>query len=196
MNRHLALFILKLFGWRIVGTLPQTVKKVIVVMAPHTSNWDFFMGWLGYSALGLKSKYLIKKEAFFFPLGFLIKKVGGIPVNRGRNSVVHQVSELFKKSEGLILTVTPEGTRALNFHWKRGFYNIAQQADVPLVLGFLDYKEKIGGLGPLIYITGDYEKDMKVIENFYKDKTARFPQNFNLSPENLKKRRSQHIFIS
>jgi 1-acyl-sn-glycerol-3-phosphate acyltransferase len=187
MNRNLAILILKLMGWRIEGSLPTSIKKVIVVMAPHTSNWDFVMGWLGYSALGLRSKYLIKKEAFFFPLGYLVKKVGGIPVNRGKNSVVLQVSELFKHSEKLIITVTPEATRSLNLNWKKGFYFIAQQAKVPLVFGFLDYKKKTGGLGPIYYVTEDYEKDMNVIESFYKEKTAKYPEKFNLSPENLGK---------
>ncbi|NVO20302.1 MAG: 1-acyl-sn-glycerol-3-phosphate acyltransferase [Bacteroidetes bacterium] len=188
MNKSLALFILKLMGWRIEGTLPGNIRKVIVVMAPHTSNWDFLMGWIGFSALGLRSKYLIKKEAFFFPFGYLIKKVGGIPVNRGKNSVALQVGELFKRSEKLIITVTPEGTRSLNHKWKKGFYLIAQNANVPLVLGFLDYKRKCGGLGPLINISGNYEEDLQVIESFYKDKTAKHPKNFNLSPENLSKR--------
>ena len=159
-------------------------------MAPHTSNWDFFLGWLGFSILGLKAKYLIKKEVFFFPLGYLFRKVGGIPVNRGHNSVILQVGELFKNSEKLIITVTPEGTRALNLNWKRGFYYIAQNAKVPLVFGYLDYKTKTGGLGPVLNITGDYASDLAVIENFYKTKTAKFPANFNLSPENLEKRKS------
>jgi 1-acyl-sn-glycerol-3-phosphate acyltransferase len=189
MNRSLALFILKLIGWKIEGSLPDSVKKVIVVMAPHTSNWDFLIGWLGFSALGLKSKYLIKQEAFFFPLASLVKKAGGIPVNREHNKVILQVVELFRTSEKLILTVTPEGTRSLNLQWKKGFYLIAQQAKIPLAFGFLDYKRKIGGIGPVYYSSGDYEKDMKVIEEFYKNKTARYPENFNLSPENLNKRK-------
>ena len=177
-----------MIGWRVEGTLPDSLKKVIVIMAPHTSNWDFVLGWLGFGALGLKSKYLIKKEAFFFPIGYLVRKVGGIPVDRGHNNVVLQIGELFKHSKELIITITPEATRSLNLKWKKGFYHIAQHAKVPVVFGFLDYKEKSGGLGPVYVITGDFEKDMEVIENFYKDKTARFPQNFNLSPENLRKR--------
>ena len=126
MNKSLAQFILKILGWKIEGAVPLSIRKVIVTMAPHTSNWDFIMGWLGYSALGLKSKYLIKKEIFFFPLGPLIKLVGGIPVDRGKSRSVMQVGELFRKNEYLILTVTPEGTRSLNHHWKKGFYFIAQ----------------------------------------------------------------------
>jgi len=189
MNSSLAKFILKLTGWRVEGTLPDTIKRVIVVMAPHTSNWDFVMGWLGFSALGLKSRYLIKKEAFFFPVAYFIRKLGGIPVDRGKNKVILQIGELFRDSDKLIITVTPEGTRSLNFTWKKGFYLIAQHARVPLVFGYLDYKSKSGGLGPVFYVTGDYEKDMEVIESFYKEKSALYPEKYNLSPENLKKRK-------
>lgn len=158
-------------------------------MAPHTSNWDFILGWLGYNILGLKSKYLIKKEAFFFPLGILVRKLGGIPVDRGKsNNIILTISEMFLEKENLILTVTPEGTRSLNHTWKKGFYTIALHAKVPLVLGFLDYKKKLGGLGPMFEVTGDFEKDMKFIESFYHDKVARYPEKFNLSPENRQKR--------
>ncbi len=187
MRKIITSFIVKLIGWKVTGEVPENVKKYIVIMAPHTSNWDFFLGWLGFGSLGLKSRYLIKKEAFFFPLGPIVRWIGGIPVDRGRNNnVVLEVGELFKQNENLILTLTPEGTRSLNRNWKRGFYYMALHAKVPVMLGFLDYKEKKGGFGPLVYITGDFEKDMAVIESFYKTKTARHPENFNLSPQNLK----------
>ena len=184
MNKLLAQKILKLFGWKMSGNLPPGCMKCIVVMAPHTSNWDFVIGWLGYHSLGLRSRYLIKKEAFIFPLGILVKWLGGIPVDRRKgNSALLHVSEMFKNEQELILTITPEGTRALNRNWKRGFYSLARNAGVPIVLGFLDYRKKVGGLGPLVYASGDYSADMKVIESFYHDKSARFPVNFNLSPE-------------
>jgi 1-acyl-sn-glycerol-3-phosphate acyltransferase len=184
MRRILAKLVLKLIGWNIVGSIPPDQKKVIVTMAPHTSNWDFVLGWLGYSSIGLNSKYLIKKEAFFFPLGYLVKWLGGIPVDRGKkNNVVLEVGDLFQHTDQLIITITPEGTRSLNKNWKRGFYYIAQHARVPIMLGFLDYKNKTGGFGPLVHVTGDYEKDMAIIEGFYKQKAARYPAMFNLSPQ-------------
>ncbi|MBK7173019.1 MAG: 1-acyl-sn-glycerol-3-phosphate acyltransferase [Bacteroidales bacterium] len=189
MSFSISHIILKMAGWKISGSMPSSLKKCIVVMAPHTSNWDFFIGWLGFNVLGLKSKYLIKKEAFFFPLGTIVRKIGGIPVDRGKSTnIILQITELFKERNELILTVTPEGTRSLNRNWKKGFYTIALHANVPIVLGFLDYKKKIGGLGPIIMVTGDFEKDMEMIEAFYADKTARFPENFNLSPQNFQKR--------
>jgi 1-acyl-sn-glycerol-3-phosphate acyltransferase len=188
MNKYLARFILRLIGWKVESVLPPTVKKAIVVMAPHTSNWDFVLGWLGFSALGLRSKYLVKEEAFFFPLGIIIKWLGAIPVNREKNSVILQAGELFNHSDKLLLTLTPEGTRSLNKTWKKGFYLIARHAKVPMVLGYLDYKTKYGGMGLIMEPSDDYQKDLKIIEDFYKGKVAKFPEKFNLSPQNLKNR--------
>ncbi len=188
MRKLFAKAILRLIGWQIIGSIPADDKKFIVTMAPHTSNWDFLLGWLGFGSLGLKSKYLVKKEAFFFPLGPIIRWMGAIPVDRGRSTnVVLQVGDLFKHRDNLIITLTPEGTRSLNKNWKRGFYYIAQHAKVPILLGFLNYENKTGGFGPLIHITGDFDKDMEVIESFYKKQTARYPEKFNLSPQNLLK---------
>jgi 1-acyl-sn-glycerol-3-phosphate acyltransferase len=185
MSPKTAKFILSLFGWKIIGKKPAELKKYIVIMAPHTSNWDFVIGWFGYRTLGLKAKFLIKKEAFFFPLGSLIKSMGAIPINRHSSaSAIKQISHLFKHSKELIITITPEGTRSLNKHWKKGFYYMAHLSNVPLILGFLDYKNKTGGLGPILNVTGNFDQDMKIIEEFYKDKTAKFPKNFNFSPQN------------
>lgn len=188
MLRFLGLLILRITGWRVVGNIPQEIKKCVVVMAPHTSNWDFIIGRIGFWYLGVKVKFLIKKEIFFFPIGYLVKGLGGIPVDRSKKTnLVSQVSNHFETKESFVLAVTPEGTRSLNYHWKKGFYHIATQKKVAIVLGFLDYKKKEGGIGPVIYPSGDYEKDLKVIEEFYMDKTARFPENYNLSPQNRKK---------
>lgn len=159
------------------------------MMAPHTSNWDFFYGWFGYSSLGVNSKYLIKKEAFAFPIGIITKALGGIPVDRkASTNIVLQVGELFRQREELLITITPEGTRSLNYNWKRGFYYIALNAGVPIGIGFLDYKNKVGGIGKIIMPTGDYEEDMKIIEEFYSDKHACYPEKFSLSPQNRKNR--------
>jgi len=186
MRKLFAKTILRLIGWKIVGAIPADDKKFIVTMAPHTSNWDFLLGWLGYCSLGLKSRYLVKKEAFFFPLGPIIRWMGALPVDRSRSTnVVLQVGDLFKHKDNLIITLTPEGTRSLNKNWKRGFYYIAQHAKVPILLGFLNYENKTGGFGPLIHISGDFDKDMEIIEGFYKKQTARYPEKFNLSPQNL-----------
>jgi 1-acyl-sn-glycerol-3-phosphate acyltransferase len=186
MKKTITKFILRIFGWKVINNLPPEIKKCVVTMAPHTSNWDFLLGWIGYGSLGINSTYLIKKEAFFFPLGPLLKALGAIPVDRkSKNNVVHQVVDLINNSESMFLTITPEGTRSLNRNWKRGYYYIAENANVPLALGFLDYEKKIGGIGQMFTPTGDYDSDLKVIENFYKNKIALHPENFSLSAQNL-----------
>lgn len=187
MGKRFSKFLLSLLGWQIESNVPDGINKCVAIMAPHTSNWDFFLGWLGYHSLGLKSRYLIKKEAFVFPFAKLLLSMGAIPVDRkSSTNVVHQIVELFKKTDNLILTITPEGTRSLQYNWKRGFYHIATAAGVPIVFGYLDYKKKIGGIGDVIYSSGNYEADIEIIKNFYKEKTAKYPEKFSLSPQNLK----------
>ena len=188
MIHLLAKLIYKIAGWKITGTIPKDIKQCIVLMAPHTSNWDFPIGFLGFAILRIKVNSLIKKEAFGFPLGIIVKAMGGVAVDRRKaNNVVTSVAHEFKKREHFILIIAPEGTRSLNHHWKRGFYHIAVLAKVPIILGYLDYKHKEAGLGDIFMPTGNYESDLAVIEAFYFDKTARFPEKFNLSHINRKK---------
>ncbi|HRZ77431.1 MAG TPA: 1-acyl-sn-glycerol-3-phosphate acyltransferase [Bacteroidales bacterium] len=178
--KRIARFILKLTGWKIDGALPPGIQQCIVIEAPHTSNWDFVWGRLCFYAIGLPVRFLIKKEAFFFPFGPLLKAMGGIPVDREKKSnKVLEVAALFRKYPDLILAITPEGTRKRNPHWKKGFYYIAQHARVPIILAYLDYRQKIGGLGPVMIPSGDYRHDMGLIQDFYRDKTARYPERFS-----------------
>lgn len=182
--RILSGIILKLLGWKITGSVPLTIKKCVIIGAPHTSNLDFFIGRLVYFNFGVPVKFLIKKEAFQNPLGGLLKRAGGIPVDRGkRNNLVDEMTALFNNNEQLNMIVAAEGTRKLVTQWKRGFYHIASKANVPILLGFLDYKKKEAGFGPAIYPTGDFDADFKIIEDFYRTKTARHPEMFNLSPK-------------
>jgi len=184
MKKRIATLILKIMGWKVVFNIPPDEKKFVVLMAPHTSNWDFLIGWIGYMSLGISSKYLMKKEAFVFPLNYILKAMGALPVDRkASTNVVIQVGEMFAKTDSLYITITPEGTRSLNRNWKRGFYYIAEHAGVPIALGFLDYKNKIGGVGGVFKPTGDYDADLKQIEAFYYDKGPRHPEKFNLSPQ-------------
>lgn len=187
MKKSFARFIMKLIGWKVINHIPPEVKKCVVMMAPHTSNWDFLLGYFGYMSLGIDSKYLIKKEAFVFPIGNFLKAVGAMPVDRkASTNIVIQVGEMFKKTDRLIITITPEGTRSLNRNWKRGYYYIAVNAGVPIALGFLDYKKKVGGIREMLIPTGDYDADFKQIEEFYKGISPRFPEKFSLSEQNLK----------
>ncbi len=179
----IARIILKLWGWKLQGIIPQGIKKCVIIAAPHTSNVDFFIGRLAYFAIGVKIKFLIKKEVFVFPLGPILKAWGGIPVDRGkRNNIVDEVVKLFNSTDSAYVLITPEGTRKLAKRWKKGFYFIAQQAQVPIALGYADYAKKEAGVGSVINPSGNYEKDLKIIQDFYRDKTARHPEKFNLTP--------------
>lgn len=158
------------------------MKKCIFIQAPHTSMWDFLWGRLGLWQLGVNVKFLIKKEIFFFPLGSILKALGGIPIDRTRgNNVIDQIVELFNTRDEFSLVITPEGTRKYTEHWKKGFYYISMKANVPVYISFLDYEKKEGGPGSIFNITGDFEKDFVGIQEFYKDKVAKYPERFNLS---------------
>lgn len=184
MLRILSKFVLNLFGWRTDGSLPGGIIKAVVISAPHTSNWDFVIGRLTFFAIRINIRFLIKEEAFSFPMGWLLKKLGGIPVVRdATNRSVDQVVKLFRDQESLIVVITPEGARRRVDRWKKGFYLIAQRANVPIALAYIDYKLKRGGIGPVFMPTGDYEKDLQFITDFYRNINARHPERFNLNSE-------------
>jgi 1-acyl-sn-glycerol-3-phosphate acyltransferase len=174
---------LKIIGWKIKGQFPTEIKKAVVIAAPHTSGWDFIIGRAGFHVLGIrKINFLIKKEAFKFPVGPIIKVWGAIPVDRGKNNnTITMAGKMFQEKENLLLLITPEGTRKYTEHWKKGFYFIAFNAKVPIVLSYVDYGKKEGGIGPVIFPSGNFEEDFKLITDFYKTKTAKFPEDFNLS---------------
>jgi 1-acyl-sn-glycerol-3-phosphate acyltransferase len=177
---------LKLIGWNIKGSFPEGLKKCVIIAAPHTSMLDFIIGRAAFYGMGInKISFLIKKEAFKFPLGGIIKALGGIPVDRGKsNNMVVAIARQFKEKENMLLIITPEGTRKYVEVWKKGFYHIAENANVPIVLSYVNYREKEGGIGFVLYPSGNYDEDIKIIQEFYKDKTARYPEMFNLSPKN------------
>jgi 1-acyl-sn-glycerol-3-phosphate acyltransferase len=154
--------------WKVTGQLPQD-KKFVMIAAPHTSNWDLpFMLMVSF-ALKAKPYWMGKEQIFKLPFKGLMKWMGGIPIDRNKsNNVVEYTVELIKQSNELIVTVPPEGTRSKVKYWKTGFYHIALLAEVPIVLGFLDYEKKTGGIGGLIYPSGDIEKDMLKIKAFYR----------------------------
>ncbi len=165
--RGLSLFLLKILGWKTAGSLPQE-KKYVLIVAPHTSNWDLFYGILLALALRLDTRFIAKKELFRRPFSPLMKWLGGLPIDRSSSShTVDQMISTFNKSGKFVLALAPEGTRHKTGYWKSGFYQIAVRAHVPILLAFIDYESKTGGAGPLIYPTGDLEQDMQTIRNFY-----------------------------
>ena len=148
-------FILKLMGWKIIGELPKD-KKYMLIVAPHTSNWDLVIGLCARFALGVRINFLAKKQVFFFPLGIFLKAVGGIPVDRNRkDNKVQQVVDLYSHSENLKLAITPEGTRSPVTRWKEGFYHIAVQASIPIVMVGFDYSTKEIRISPLFLPSGN-----------------------------------------
>lgn len=172
---------LKILGWKIVGVAP--VKKCVITVAPHTSIADFILGRLAYCSIDMDVKFLIKKEFFDIPiLKSMLLKMGGLPVDRSRNNnLVTQVAAMFKNHDTLNIVIAPEGMRKRVNKWKKGFYYMAEMADVPIILGFLDFKKKELGFGPMFYPTGNYEEDWKFMENFYRGITAKHPERYNLS---------------
>jgi len=169
----LSRFILRLTGWRIEGTAP-TVPKYVLIAAPHTSNWDFPVTLMVCFALNLKVYWMGKASLFPPVLGSVMRWLGGISVNRERKgNLVAATVQAFDENHQLTIIVPPEGTRGKVTHWKTGFYYIALGAKVPIALGYLDFKLKVGGVGRLFYPTGDIEKDMLEIKQFYSGITGK-----------------------
>ena len=176
LSHNLALAILHALGWKLEVTLPDT-KKYVLIGAPHTSNWDFVYMLLFRSAIGIHPRWIGKDTFFCWPFGGLWKRLGGIPVNRrSRHSFVDQMVATFQEHDELILVIAPEGTRSKTRYWKSGFYYIALGAGVPIVMGFVDYARKVGGIGPTLMPTGDIQADFAALREFYADKTGKHPR--------------------
>lgn len=143
-------------------------------MAPHTSQTDFVMGKMFSSTKRIRTHFLIKKESFWFPLGIILKLLGGIPVDRSNNkNLARQLVERFNKSDELVLVITPEGTRKIVKRWKRGFHHIARAANIPIVFAYVDYKTRKMGIGDTLYPTDDYQADLEIIKDFYRGMEGR-----------------------
>ncbi len=172
--RRLALTLMWFFRWRMEGRLPDTPKFVLIA-APHTSNWDLPVMLSLAFAFRTGMFWMGKDSLFRRPFGAIMMWLGGIPIDRSKShNVVEQSTELFRKAESLVMVVPPEGTRQKVRYWKTGFYRIAESANVPIVLGFLDYRRKVGGIGPVVVPTGDIEADMETIRAFYANVTGKY----------------------
>ena len=152
-----------------------------MIAAPHTSNWDLPIMLFVAFAFKTKLYFMLKDATFRWPFGGFFTWLGGIPINRSKTSgVVEQSIQAFRENEKLVMVVPPSGTRSKVTRWKTGFYHIATGAGVPIVLGFLDYRRKVGGVGPTVVPTGNIEADMKTIRAFYADITAKYPAKWSL----------------
>ena len=165
--RIVSRFYLKVTGWKLVMETP-IARQTVVIAAPHTSNWDLPMSLAIVFACRLKIYFLAKQTLFTPPFGIFARWLGGIPVDRSKaNNLVEQAIELFSAHEDLVLAVPPEGTRKQVRIWKSGFYHIACGAQVPITLGFIDFKRKVAGFGGTFIPTGNYDADLIEIQAFY-----------------------------
>ncbi len=171
---------LKALGWKAVGGVAPE-PKCIIIGIPHTSAWDFVISWLFYTSIGGHASILIKKEFFFWPLGFFIKKMGGVPIDRSKGAnVIRQTIQLFNQREHIHLALTPEGTRGLTKNWKAGFHTIATNAKAPVYLGSFDWGKKEITIGNKFELTEDAKEDIKRMKDFYREKgvVGKFPEKF------------------
>lgn len=174
-GRAVVLFLYGLAGWKVEGDAPAD-RKMVVIAAPHTTNWDlpFMLGVAMYYRISLR--WMGKDDLFKGPFGWLMHALGGIPVDRSKaNNAVAQMVERYAAADDLLVAIPPEGTRAKTRYWKTGFYHIANGAGVPIALGFLDYERKVGGIGDVLHPTGDYDADLDRIKAFYADIKGKYP---------------------
>lgn len=168
--------LLRLFGWRSVLVWPPVPKGVLVVY-PHTSNWDFIVGVLFKLGAGLPARWMGKHTLFRWPLRRLFLRIGGIPINRRATAgFVESLLAEFSRHDWMWLAVAPEGTRSLTDHWKSGFYQIAVAGGLPVGLGFIDYASHTVGVDTYVTLSGDPEHDLRRIGDYYADKRGRRPE--------------------
>lgn len=181
MLQQLARWILyKRMGWKTIITVEHP-SKYIICLAPHTSNWDFVIGQLFGLAERRTTNFLMKKEWFFWPLGPLFRRLGGIPVYRDRNtSMTDTLAQAAKERKDFCLCITPEGTRSLNPDWKKGFYYIALKAGIPILLYALDFEHKEIRCTRSIMPSGDIDADMREIKLYFKDIKGKNPEQFSI----------------
>lgn len=177
MIRQFFIWMYKLTGWTIRGSLPVEPKYILIV-APHTSYWDFPVGWAAKSILRLDGIFLGKAELFRTPVvGWVLKKMGGYPVDRSKNTkLVDWVADLFRSKEKLVVVLTPEGTRSYVPTWRTGFYYMALKSEVPIVMCGFDFKHKFVELRPPFYPTGNLDEDMEMIMSYFRGIHGKHPE--------------------
>ena len=174
--KSIILWLYRRDGWRAEGVVP-TPRRFVIIAAPHTSNWDFVY-YLGLTQeLGIKTRFMAKSSLFRWPIGGFMRAMGGVEVDRkSSHNYVQAMVDVFASHEEFILTVAPEGTRGKTRRWKTGFYQIAMAANVHIVVGLMDYGRKVGGLGPMIWPSGDFRADMEKVLAVYRTCIPRHPE--------------------
>ena len=174
MKKTIYQFLFRLFKWKIINAPALTTFQYVMIAAPHSSNWDFFVGLAVKNILKIHPHFFAKKELFFFPFNLLLNSIGGIPVDRAnKHDLVSDISKQFANDKTFSLALAPEGTRKAVPKFKTGFYQIACQAKVAIVMVGLDYKRKEVTFAPPFHPTGDLTKDSLIMTDFFRDKTGK-----------------------
>ena len=175
LARAIARFVLRLIGWR-THVDPPHPSKYVLIGAPHTSSWDFFVALLFFAAEGIPARIIGKDTLFRGPMGIIMRFIKAIPVNRReRTNFVDQVAARFDEADELVIAIAPEGTRNMAARWRTGFYYIALKADVPVMMAYLDYESKVIGIRASMKPTGDIQVDFKVIRDYYTGIKGKYP---------------------
>ncbi|MEH6824130.1 MAG: lysophospholipid acyltransferase family protein [Motiliproteus sp.] len=176
MMSRLCNWIAKRLGWTLVDERPEE-KHYVLVGYPHTSNWDFILAMLFKFAKGLHFNWVAKHTLFAWPFGGLMRALGGIGIDRSRRQgFTAELAEEFKRRPEMAVVIAPEGTRSYTDYWRSGFYHMAREAGVPVVLSYVCYKSKRVGFGPALYLSGDQDADLAKIQAFYADKVGLHPE--------------------
>ncbi len=176
-----AKLMLRLLKWTPVYEGIPEVEKCIIIGVPHTSAWDFVISWLYYASDGRRANILIKKEFFFWPLGYFIRRMGGLPIDRSKGAnVIRQTIQHMKENDHVHLALTPEGTRKLTKRWKAGFHIIAREAGIPVYLGAFDWGRREISIKDRFELTDDVDADIKRMKDYYRQRgvKGKFPENF------------------
>jgi 1-acyl-sn-glycerol-3-phosphate acyltransferase len=181
--RGFSIWFLRLKGWTLDGQLPADQPRCVLIAAPHTSNWDLPYTLMVAFALRLNIYWMGKQQIFRWPFGGLMRWLGGIAVDRSQsNNLVAASAQALREADGAWqLVVPPEGTRSATRHWKTGFYYIAVQAQVPIIMAYMDYPRKLSGLGPVFHPTGNIDSDMNAIKAYYAQFKGKNWQQFDVS---------------
>jgi 1-acyl-sn-glycerol-3-phosphate acyltransferase len=180
LTHALALLAMRLFGWKFTGEDFPTERKFVLIVAPHTSNWDFPVGVMAMYAIGLRGTFLGKDSLFKGPLGPLMRFLGGFPVDRAsKNDVVTQTVDLVKRLDRVIIVLSPEGTRKRTERWRTGFYWIAHNAGIPICPVAFDFKRKEFRFFPLFRTTGDAERDVNLLRSYFSPEMAFDPAKYS-----------------
>jgi len=173
-------FMMGIRGWRVEGGIPD-IPRMVLIVAPHTSNWDFLTGLWVKLAMRMGARFVGKHTLFRGPAGVFMRWLGGVPVDRSAAAgFVEETAHVVRESQRMTLVLAPEGTRRRSEKWKSGFYRIAVATGVPILLAGFDYSRKVVFFGPLVYPTGDYEADLAKIQSHFRAGMALKPENYGV----------------